>query len=232
VIVAGGRGTRLRPLTNSVPKSMVLVLGKPFLHWLIKRLCTQNISRFLILTGYKASMIEEYFGDGSKFGIFISYSHEDSPLGTGGALWAASELLEHEFLYVNGDDYQEIDYTELVDAFHSQNVLAMVAACEDSYGLLEIDKKTKFVTRFTANNGPNLPYLDCGTKVFKKSVLNLLSLKPPFNLESSLWPELIQRNQLALFHISSKAQGIDTPEKLNHFTRWLKTTNQILPIKS
>jgi len=167
-------------------------------------------------------MIEEYFGDGSKFGCSIRYSHEDSPLGSGGALWSASEFLEDEFLYINGDDYLEIDYTELINAFHNQNVSAMVAVREDARGRLDIEKKTYRVIDFVSESNLYLHYLDCGTKVFKKTIIDMIDPCYPFVLEQSLWPILIEKKQLYIFPFMSKNFGIDTFEKLTEFKLWLK----------
>lgn len=220
VIAAGGRGTRLLPLTERIPKPMVPVLGVPFLHWLIAHLVSQGIHRFVVLTGYHAHKIVKYFGDGEKLGCEILYSYEDKPLGSGGALWAARELLEEEFLYVNGDDYPEINYAELIRAFHQRNVLAMVAVCRDPDGHFAVDEKTGCVLEYSLSGG--LPYLDCGTKVFRKEVLDLMQPEPPFTLEPTLWPTLITQKQLVIFPLQSRPHAIDTVESLRVFEGWLR----------
>ena len=208
VIAAGGRGTRLRPITDSIPKPMILVHGIPFLHLLINNLVSFDISRFVILTGYLSQNIVSYFGDGNRFGCSIRYSNEDRPLGTGGALLAAKDILEDEFIYANGDDLPEVDYTALVTSFHQQSSLGMVVVCKDAAGHLMIDKQTGKVEEYFVFT--YLPYLDCGTKVFKKDVLDVLYWKVPFDLEPALWPILIGRQQLSTFQISSKPYGLTT----------------------
>ena len=148
VIVAGGKGTRLRPLTNHIPKPMVTVLGVPFLEILISRLVAQGLWKFLVLAGYQATIIQDYFGDGSKLNCSISYSNEVTPLGSGGALWNAQEQLDDEFLYVNGDDYLEIKYKNLIRTFRDRRVHAMVVTYNNNQGQLDIDHKTNRVRLF------------------------------------------------------------------------------------
>lgn len=89
VILAGGLGTRLRNVLQDIPKPMADIQGKPFLEYLLKLLVQNGYHNFLFLVGYKNGIIKDYFGDGSKFGVSIDYSNEESPLGTGGALFNA-----------------------------------------------------------------------------------------------------------------------------------------------
>ena len=208
VIAAGGRGIRLRPLTDDLPKPMICVQGVPFLHLLINNLVLSGISRLVILTGYLSSKIVSYFGDGSHLGCSIVYSNEDHPLGSGGALCAAKDILEDEFIYANGDDLPEVDYKMLVSAFHQKAVLGMVVVCKDFEGRLMIDEQSGMVQDYFAFT--HLPYLDCGTKVFKKSVLDMIQWEVPFDLEPSLWPVLIDKQQLSAFQIRSKPRGLTT----------------------
>src|SRR3990167_3620714 len=86
IILAGGKGERLRPLTNDRPKVMVEVAGKPILAWQIEWLKSHGITKFILTVSYKYQVIQEYFGDGSKFNIEVDYSIEDTPLGRGGAI--------------------------------------------------------------------------------------------------------------------------------------------------
>ena len=220
VIVAGGKGTRLRPLTNSIPKPMVTVLGVPFLEILISRLVAQGLWKFLILTGYQATIIQNYFGDGSKLNCSISYSNEATPLGSGGALWNAQKRLDDEFLYINGDDYLEIKYGNLIRMFRDRRVDAMVVTYKNNQGQLDIDHSTNLVRRF--DESLLLPYLDCGTKIFRKSVLKQITPKYPFTLEPTLWPALIKNQGLTSYIVKSESYGIDSVKKLKKLENILK----------
>ena len=118
VILAGGLGTRLRPITESVPKPMVEVHDRPFLSYQIDLFKSQGFTDFLILAGYLGEKIESYLGDGTRFGVHIEYSFETNGLqGTGGALKLVEDKLEDSFILVFGDSFLPIDYNSLVDLF-------------------------------------------------------------------------------------------------------------------
>ena len=119
IILAGGKGERLRPLTNDRPKVMVTLSGKPILLWQIEWLRNFGITKFIVTVSYKYEVIEKYFGDGSKFGIGIDYSVEESPLGRGGAIKKAfgSKLLvgQEDAVITNGDIITKFDLSKMID---------------------------------------------------------------------------------------------------------------------
>ncbi len=121
-IMAGGFGTRLRPLTDECPKPMLNVGGKPILETLICRFIQAGFSNFYISTHYMPEQIHSYFGDGSKFGIRITYVHEDQPLGTGGALGLLPDDLPQDLplIMINGDVLTKVDFERLLE-FHLEN---------------------------------------------------------------------------------------------------------------
>lgn len=125
-IIAGGLGTRLGPLTRDKPKSMVEILGKPFLEYQLEFLRKGGIRDVVLCLGHLGKLIEEYFGNGSGYGISIRYSYEDLPLGTAGALRHASSLLKDVFWTIYGDSYLFLDYGEIHRYFRSQNKLALM----------------------------------------------------------------------------------------------------------
>src|SRR3989344_4802714 len=112
IILAGGKGERLRPYTNDRPKVMVEVAGKPILAWQIEWLKSHGITKFILTVSYKHEVVEQYFGDGSKFGIEIDYSYEETPLGRGGGIKKAfkSRLIDGSDVVVcNGDIIKELE---------------------------------------------------------------------------------------------------------------------------
>ena len=118
VILAGGLGKRLRPLTDSVPKPMLHMRGKPILEHLLERLRSQGIREIILCTGFLSEKIESHFGDGSKFGVKIQYSREEGELGTGGALKNAQSLIgDGTFLVLYADLLVEMDIGKLLE-FH------------------------------------------------------------------------------------------------------------------
>ncbi|RLG41039.1 MAG: nucleotidyltransferase, partial [Thermoproteota archaeon] len=150
VILAGGYGKRLRPLTIDKPKPLVEIAGKPILLWQIEWLKKYNIDEIVLLVGYLRDKIIEYIGSGRKFDVKVTYVVEDEPLGTGGALKNAEPVLRNEekFLVLNGDIITNLDPLKLL-ANVNENIVVSIAAVplRSPYGILSIDEKG-YIIRF------------------------------------------------------------------------------------
>jgi len=120
VVMAGGKGMRLRPLTEKLPKPMIRVAGRPLLERIILHLVSYGIGRIFLSVNHLAHMIEDYFEDGSKYGTKIEYLHEDDPLGSGGAISLLPEIPAQALLVMNGDLIVDTNFTDMIE-FHSQN---------------------------------------------------------------------------------------------------------------
>ncbi|HAV42550.1 TPA: hypothetical protein DCX15_00835 [bacterium] len=120
VIMAGGRGTRLRPLTYSVPKPLLPVGETPILELMIKRLSSLGFKEITLMTGYRSELIEAYFGDGTKLGVKLKYVKEERVLGTAGPLRLLEDLGQEPVLVMNGDILTKLDFKRMID-FHLQN---------------------------------------------------------------------------------------------------------------
>ena len=127
VVMAGGKGTRLRPHTENCPKPLLPVGGKPMLEHIIQRASGEGFRHFVLAVHYLGHMIEEYFGDGSRWNVRIDYLRENAPLGTGGALSLLSPRPEHPFLVTNGDVLTDIRYSEILDFHERQGAAATMA---------------------------------------------------------------------------------------------------------
>jgi NDP-sugar pyrophosphorylase family protein len=146
VVMAGGRGTRLLPHTVETPKPMLEVAGKPILEHIINRARKQGITRFIISLNYLGNVIEDYFQNGQKFGVSITYTHEEKPLGTAGALSLAVDKFKEPILVTNGDVLTDISYTSILD-FHITNQAKATMAIreyewQNPYGVVTIDGET------------------------------------------------------------------------------------------
>ena len=143
VIMAGGRGVRLAPLTQNCPKPMLKVAGRPLLETIIERLRDQGFWRFRLAVNYLAQMIEDHFGDGSSMGIEVRYLREDHPRGTAGALALLDEPLDGPMLVMNGDLLTRMSFSDLID-FHT-DLGAQASLCvrehafQAPHGVAEID---------------------------------------------------------------------------------------------
>ncbi len=143
LILAGGLGTRLRPLTHTQPKVLIPVLGRPFLEYVLKDFLQQGFMRFVLAVGFFAEQVEAQMGNGQRFGCEIEYARETQPLGTGGAVFQALPLLGKTFMVVNGDTLLQVDLTALLHHhWHEGQNLTMVTPWvpdRDRYGAVVIE---------------------------------------------------------------------------------------------
>src|SRR3990167_7558879 len=207
VILAGGLGTRLRPLTDRQPKALVRVQGKPFLQHQLEQLKRGGVQDVLLLVGYRGRQIEETFGDDARLGLRLRYSAEDMPLGTGGALRKAEELLPDDFLLLNGDTLLPLGYEELWKTYRQSQKLGLLVAYENPDRALENNLalgSDRLVTAYHRHNPAGLTHVDAGLGVFSKRLLQFIPPALRVALEEEVYPMLIHRNQLA---------GFSTPQR-------------------
>jgi NDP-mannose synthase len=176
VILAGGEGRRLLPYTTTFPKPMMPVGTSPILEIIIRQLRANGIRELVIATNYLEELIRAYFGDGEKFGVAISYSKEDRPLGTAGPLGLLRAELRETFLVVNGDVLADLDFGRLLrehreSASDATIVLAKRSETVD-FGIVHVDEESNFV-RWTEK--PTIDYLvSAGVHVVEPRVLDEL----------------------------------------------------------
>jgi NDP-sugar pyrophosphorylase family protein len=187
VILAGGLGTRMRPYTETVPKPMLPVNGRPFIELQIELLREAGFRRFLLLVGWLREQIENYLGDGSRLGVQIQYSYEPSPLGTGGALKNAARMLEPQFVLVNGDTLLDIDYAAVVR--QAKGLLYIVAAPAEQAGNLQVGHDGAIVGY--SKRLPAGGHVDAGVAVVRREVVDLIPSDRACSFEEEILPKLI-----------------------------------------
>lgn len=225
VIVAGGLGTRLRPITYEVPKSMVRVNGKPFLEHQIQRLESGGIKTLLLCIGYLGEQIREYFGDGSRFGVNIKYSVEEKPLGTGGALKNAEKELEKEFILLNGDTVTQVDYKKLMEIHKSSGKTGLVLLYDNSERIAANNislGKDGLVTAYSKKSSIGMTHVDAGVYVFNKKVLSLIPKNRKVSLEAEIFPKLIKQKELLGCKTKQRFYDMGTPERLKKMEEILR----------
>lgn len=152
VILAGGKGTRLRPYTTVFPKPLMPVGGKPILEILIRQLRAQGFTEVTLTAGYLGELIMAFFGDGGKFGVRITYSKEEEPLGTAGGLGLIKAELREDFLMINGDVLSTLDYAGLLRSHSSGGALATISLKKRQirmdFGVIELDEHTSQITGY------------------------------------------------------------------------------------
>ncbi len=216
-ILAGGLGTRLHPVTLSLPKPMVTINGRPFLEYQLEWVRRFGLDRVLLLTGYRAEAIEHHFEDGRRWNLDIRYSVEPTPMGTAGALKLAEASLDDEFLLLNGDTYLPIDYRRMVDSFDSTTAKALMAVYANPDRIapnnVEVSEDDK-VVRYDKNRSSGLNGVDAGAYVLSKHILASIPSGRPSALEREVFPVMAEAGELKAYRISERYYDIGTFERL------------------
>lgn len=194
VILAGGFGKRLKPLTDNRPKPMIEILDKPIIEWQIRHLAKSNIREIIICVGYLKEQIIDYIASGNKFDVKVAYTVEDEPLGTGGALKNTYSLLKDEkngFFMLNGDILTNIDFIDLVNGSIS-STLAVVPLISP-FGIVDIDNQLNV---FGFKEKPNIEFkwINAGIYFFNQEVFDFLPEKG--NIETTALPAMAKEQKL------------------------------------
>ncbi len=217
VILAGGRGTRLAPITDVVPKPMVAFHGKPFLEYLIEMLRDQGFSRILLLLGYLSEIVQDHFQDGYRWGVKIDYSVSPVEDDTGTRVRRASSLLDTTFLLTYCDNYWPMPFEELWASFSRSNALAQVTVYENRDGYTSSNLRVNaegFVDIYDRSRvEEGLQGVDIGFLLAHREILDLLP-EGNVSLEASLYPRLIAEGQLAAFTTGHRYYSVSTHERL------------------
>ena len=186
IILAGGKGTRLMPYTTTLPKPLVPVGERPILEIVINQLKSAGIKKITIAVNHMAEIIMAFFGNGEKFGVEITYSIEDKPLGTVGPLKLIKNLPDY-FLVMNGDILSNINYAEVVEAHIASGAAFTIATYQrDSkidFGVLEIDKNSKQLTGFIEKPVYHFD-VSMGIYVFSKKVMDIVPDNEAFGIDN------------------------------------------------
>jgi len=189
VILAGGRGTRLKPYTMVFPKPLMPIDDKPILEIIIRQLKSQGLKDIIITVGYLGELIMNFFGNGSKFGVNIEYSKEDQPMGTAGGLGLIKDDLTDTFLMINGDTLTTLNYSELIDYHNRNGSIATIALKRREiyvdFGVVELDNENTIRDYIET---PTMSHLvSMGVYVFKPDVLKYIKSN-----EQMDFPDLIK----------------------------------------
>ena len=220
VILVGGKATRLLPLTCDIPKAMIPVLNIPFLEHVIRHLSGHQIKDIILAQSHLGQPIESYFGNGSRLGVKLSYTVEDTPLGTAGAVKNAERYLDETFLVLNGDIFTDLDITAMIEYHRERKAKATIALTPvddpTSYGLIETNAEGR-ITRFLEKPSwgqVTTKMINAGTYVLEPEVLAQIPPQANFSFERKLFPLLLDQNE-PVYAYPSPAYWIDmgTSEK-------------------
>lgn len=210
IILAGGKGERLRPLTNDKPKPMVEIGDKPIIQYQIEQLKSYGVEEIVFACSYLHEVIEEFVGDGSKFGIKARFTLEDPPRGRGGGIKLAMSMLSEvseDCLVINGDNLWKIDLDGLCKSHEGKNALAtiVVVPLKSPYGIVDFNEQRQ-ITGFREK--PELPFwVNAGIYIFSKEIEPLL---PDIgDHETETFPKL-PKERFIVFESRDYWRGVDT----------------------
>jgi NDP-sugar pyrophosphorylase family protein len=216
-LLAGGLATRLRPLTETVPKVMVEVAGRPFIEHQLALLRAHGIRRVVLCLCHLGEMVEQHLGDGGARGMELRYSYDgDRLLGTGGALRQAAPLLDEMFWVLYGDSYLEIDYRAVLTDFLEQDALGLMTVmhngdCWDRSNVVFRDGRV--VCHSKRHRTPEMQHIDYGLSLLRRQALMCLPPEGPYDL-TDLYGELIARGRMAGHEVTQRFYEIGSPAGL------------------
>ena len=230
-ILAGGLATRLRPITQKIPKGLVDVAGKPFIQHQLELLRRHGFSRVVLCVGYLGEMVRDVFGDGSEWGMDIEYVFDGDPLlGTGGALRKALPLLGEQFLILYGDTYLDCDYAAVEKSFvvsGKKGLMTVFQNCNrwDQSNVLFSRDQIRCYDKHDPT--PDMQHIDYGLGVLQSKVFDAYPQDTVIDL-ATIYQDLVTQEQLAGFEVIKRFYEIGTPagleETRNYFTekrKWI-----------
>ncbi len=230
VVLLGGLGTRLKEVTKDCPKPLVKVHNVPFFEYQLKLLMESGFKRFLFCVGYKASMIEDYFGDGRRYGkdISIKYSY-DGPtlLGTAGAIVRALPLLEENFLLIYGDSYMDINYFEVVYRYflgldNNCDALMTVMKNDDYFDTSNVEMCNGNIIIYSKKEKTsNMKYIDYGIGVYRRNIFEKFPKEERIDL-ADIQSKLVKEHRMSVCEVTKRFYEIGNPSSLAEFTEYTK----------
>jgi mannose-1-phosphate guanylyltransferase len=227
VILVGGEGTRLRPLTSTVPKPVVPLVDRPFIAYMLEWLARHGVDDVVMSCGFLATAVRNVLGDGSQYGLRLRCIEEPEPRGTAGALKYAEDFLDERFLMLNGDVLTDLDVTAQIaqhDATGAVGTLALVPVADPTaYGLVRLheDQSVKEFVEKPSADQIDTKLISAGAYVLERAVLDLIPADRNVSIEREVWPQLVGDG---LYGFAADAYWLDigTPE------RYLQGTFDIL----
>lgn len=219
VVLVGGKGTRLRPLTLSAPKPMLPTAGLPFLTHLLSRIAVAGIEHVILGTSYKPAVFEAEFGDGSALGLQIEYVTEEHPLGTGGGIAnVAGKLRNDTAMVFNGDVLSGADLAQLLD-FHRSNradvTLQLVRVGDPrAFGCVPTDEEDRVVAFLEKTEDPPTDQINAGCYVFERNVIDRIPQGREVSVEREVFPALLADGDCKIYGYvdASYWRDMGTPE--------------------
>ena len=229
VILCGGLSTRLHSLTESIPKSMIPLLGKPFIDWQLSLMQKNGVTDVILCIGKFGYQIRDYVGDGQKWGMNVKYSDDGTMLlGTGGALLNAYPLLPEEFIVTNGDSYLDIDYNAVISQFNADCKPMLMTIYPVTFGYRNLCVRKGVIVRYDKTGKyPDLNYIDYGFTVMKRWVLNQIISQTVFDF-SVIYSDLIFQKNVSNYQSPKVFHEVGSYDGLDETIRYITATQGVI----
>lgn len=225
-LLAGGLATRLRPITEKIPKALVDLAGRPFIDWQLDLLAENGIRHVVMCLGYLGEMVRDHCGDGSSRGMKLEYSFDGEKLmGTGGAILRARHLLGDAFWVMYGDSYMDIDYPDVLRAFAESKAIGLMTVLQNGnkWDTSNVIFKDGQLIRYDKRNRvPEMQYIDYGVALLSGSVLNRVPTDRPFDL-AELYTQLVDERKMIGYEVTQRFYEIGTPASLEEARQYLQS---------
>jgi len=224
VILSAGLGTRLRPLTNSIPKAMIPIGNKPLLEHQINLVKRHGITEIIINLHHMPEKIKKYFGDGSKFGVEIVYSNEPKILGTAGGVKKVEKLLSDPFLVMFADNLTNMNLSSVMDFHKSHDALGTISLYNsrspETMGVVVSDENKNIIKFLEKDPNPPTNEVSSGICVFDRAILEYVPKGVEYDFGSQLYPDLLSKGiKLKCINPNSYVQDTGTIERYNKAQR-------------
>lgn len=224
IILAGGLATRLRPITERIPKALVDVNGQPFIAHQLRLLYSYGIRRVVISAWYKGELIREFVGDGNRFGMNVKYVFDgEKPLGTGGAIRQALALIDEPFFVLYGDSYLPCDYADIQAHFerYSQPGLMTIYRNHGKWDTSNVEMVNGQILCYDKkNHTPGMEFIDYGLGLFRPEVFASLEEGQPEDL-AAIYQRLVADHNLLAYEVKQRFYEIGSFEGLNELDQLL-----------
>jgi NDP-sugar pyrophosphorylase family protein len=225
IILAGGMATRLRPITEKIPKALVEVGGEPFIAHQLRLLYAHGVRRIIISAWYRGDMIRDYLGTGAAFDMQVSYVFDgDKPLGTGGAICRALPFVQEPFFVLYGDSYLPCNYAEIQNRFESscQPALMTVYRNEGKWDTSNVEMRGGTIIKYDKNDrSPAMQFIDYGLGIFHPNVFQDLQ-EGEYKDLADIYRDLAQNKRLAAYLVPQRFYEIGSHEGLHELDEVLK----------
>jgi NDP-sugar pyrophosphorylase family protein len=238
-LLAGGLATRLRPTTETIPKALVEVAGRPFVDHQLELLRRHGIRRVVLCLGHLGDRVRDHLGDGSRFGMKLQYSFDgEKLLGTGGALLRAGKLLGESpgdaFWVMYGDSYMDIDYRAVLESFDRAGADGLMTVLHNGNRWDKsnvVFRDGKLIRYDKKRTTPDMDYIDYGVALLRKRVLERIPEGQPFDL-AALYSELVEEGKMAGYEVTNRFYEIGTPAALEEARRLFEARTKVGNLKS